>query len=352
MVQNELRPGDVMAKKKICVALQGGGAHGAFTWGVLDHLLEDGSLDIQAVSGTSAGAMNAAVMVDALKRGGPQHARERLEHFWHSISEAGDSIFKPGRMLPPILGPNSDWSPLALWTDMLSLVWSPYDNPFYENLLADVIEGELPDFDALNDPRTPYLFVCATNVRTNQRKIFLPGEHCVGALTASACLPSVFRSVEVNSEFYWDGGYMGNPALSPLRSPGLAADLLIVWVNPLHRPDLPTNARDILDRVNEVTFNATLVQEIEAIDAVNELKGDAKTDRLPFKRIRLHEIKDEPGLAALGHASKGNTDWDFLIGLRDIGRHAAKRWLKASFDDVGRKTTADMHRMLSCLETR
>ena len=340
-----------MAKKKICVALQGGGAHGAFTWGVLDRLLEEDSLEVQAVSGTSAGAMNGAVMVDALKRGGAKHARERLERFWHSISEAGDSIFKPGRMLPPALGANSDWSPMALWTDLLSLVWSPYDNPFYQNLLAGVIGEEIPDFGAINDHRTPHLFVCATNVKTNQRKIFGPGEHGVGALTASACLPTVFRSVEVDGEFYWDGGYLGNPALFPLRNPSLSADLLIVWVNPLNRPEVPTTARDILDRMNEVTFNATLVEEIEAIDAVNELKGGGSGIRSPYKRIRLHEIKDEPALAGLSHASKGNTDWDFLLELREAGRQAAKRWIKADLTHVGRRSTCDMHRILRRLES-
>jgi NTE family protein len=240
---------------------------------------------------------------------------------------------------------------MALWAEMLSIVWSPYDNPFYVNLLSDVIGAEIPDFDALNDDRTPHLFVCATNVKTNQRKIFGPGELGVGALTASACLPTVFRSVEVDGEFYWDGGYIGNPALFPLRSPSLSPDLLIVWVNPLNRSEVPTNARDILDRMNEVTFNATLVQEVEAIDAVNELKGSGKGVRSPYKRIRLHEIKDEPALADLSHASKGNTDWAFLLELRGYGRDAAKRWLKTHLTDVGRKPTVDMHRLLRCLES-
>src|SRR5437588_11028371 len=164
------------AAKTLNLALQGGGAHGAVTAGVLDRLLEEESLEIQAVSGTSAGAMNGALMVDALKRGGRQHAGERLERFWRSISEAGDNIFKPGRTLLPAFGPNSDWSPMALWSDVLSVVWSPYDNPFYVNVLAAVIGEELPDFSVLNDDRTPYLFVCAPNVTTNQRKIFRPGE--------------------------------------------------------------------------------------------------------------------------------------------------------------------------------
>jgi NTE family protein len=340
-----------MARKKICVALQGGGAHGAYTWGVLDRLLEDGTVEFEAVSGTSAGAMNGAVMVDALKRGGPQHARERLERFWRSISEAGDGVFKPGRMLPPAFGPNADWSPMALWSDMLSLVWSPYNNLFYRNVLADVISSELPDFAALNDHRTPHLFVCATNVKTNQRKVFGAGKLGIGALTASACLPTVFQSIEVDGEFYWDGGYMGNPALSPLRSPSLVPDLLIVWVNPMHRVAVPTDARDILDRQNEITFNAALVQEIETIDAVNELKGTRDSPRSAYKRIRLHEIKDDPALAQFGHASKSNTDWDFLLELREFGRQAAQEWIETKLKCVGVEKSADMRRLLSRLES-
>ena len=341
-----------MRRKKLCLALQGGGAHGAFTWGVLDRLLEEPSLEIEAVSGTSAGAMNGAILVDALKRGGAPHARDRLEAFWRSISEAGHAAFKPGRTLFPALGAGGDWSPVALWTEVLSLVWSPYDNPFYVNVLGDVLGAALPDFAALNDDRKPYLFVCATNVKTNRRKVFGAGELDVGALTASACLPTLFRAIEIGSDCYWDGGYLGNPALAPLRSPALSPDLLIVWVNPLHQPTLPTNARAIIDRLNEVTFNATLVQEIEAIDAINELKRHDTVDALPYKRIYLHEIKDEPRMAGLGYASKSDTDWEFLLELRDWGRAAAARWLETSLEAVGRETTADMHAMLRCLESR
>jgi hypothetical protein len=176
--------------------------------------------------------------------------------------------------------------------------------------------ARLPDFNALNDDRTPHLFVCATNVKTNQRKIFGPGELGVGALTASACLPTIFRSIEIDGDFYWDGGYLGNPALSPLRSPALTPDLLIVWVNPLDQPRVPTNARDILDRLNEVSFNATLVQEID-----DRCGQRAKPDRdrsARRERIRLHEIKDEPQLARLGTRAN-NTDWTFLLELRDFG---------------------------------
>src|SRR4051812_22253881 len=340
-----------MRKKTICLALQGGGAHGAFTWGVLDRLLEEASLEIQAISGTSAGALNGAILVDALKRGGRQHARARLEQFWSSISAAGHGVFKPGRMLLPAFGPASNWSPIAVWTEMLSLVWSPYDNPFYVNLLAEVIGAALPDFSVLNDDQSPHLFVCATNVKSNRRKIFGAGELDVDALTASSCLPTIFRSVDVKGNYYWDGGYMGNPALAPLRSPALAPDLLIVWINPLNQPNVPTNARAIVDRLNEITFNAALVQEIEAIDAVNELKGNNASHRSPYKRIHLHEIKDERNLAGLGFASKSNTDWAFLLELRDFGREAAERWLTTSFDAIGRKSTVDLHALLRCLES-
>ena len=340
-----------MRKRKLCLALQGGGAHGAFTWGVLDRLLEEESLEIQAVSGTSAGAINGAILVDALKRGGAKHARQRLQHLWHSISAAGNDVFKPGRTLAPGVAAVTGWSPLELWTEAVSLVWSPYDNPFYRNLLADLLAIQLPDCSALNDQRMPFLFACATNVRTTRRKIFGPGDLDVRALTASACLPTLFRSIEIDGEFYWDGGYLGNPALYPLRSPALASDILIVWVNPLNQASVPTNARAILDRINEVTFNATLVQEIEAIDAINELKTNADDPRSPYKHVHLHEIKDEPHLAALHYTSKFDTDWAFLLQLRDYGRAAARRWLETCFNLVGTRSTVDMHAMLRCLES-
>ena len=341
-----------MRKRKLCLALQGGGAHGAFTWGVLDRLLEEESLEIQAVSGTSAGAINGAILVDALKRGGAKHARQRLQHLWHSISAAGNDVFKPGRTLAPGVAAVTGWSPLELWTEAVSLVWSPYDNPFYRNLLADLLAIQLPDCSALNDQRMPFLFACATNVRTTRRKIFGPGDLDIRALTASACLPTLFRSIEIDGEFYWDGGYLGNPALYPLRSPALAPDILIVWVNPLNQASVPTNARAILDRINEVTFNATLVQEIEAIDAINELKTNADDPRSPYKLVHLHEIKDEPHLAALHYTSKFDTDWAFLLALRDYGRAAAQRWLETCFGLLGTLSTVDMHAVLRCLESQ
>ena len=340
-----------MRKRKLCLALQGGGAHGAFTWGVLDRLLEEESLEFEAVSGTSAGAINGAVLVDGLKRGGAAHARQRLQLLWRGIAAAGNDVFKPGRAMAPGVATVAGWSPLDLWTEAVSLVWSPYDNPFYRNVLADLLAAQLPDCAALNDERTPFLFACATNVRTTRRKIFGPGEIDVRALTASACLPTLFRAIEIDGEFYWDGGYLGNPALYPLRSPSLAPDVLIVWVNPLNQATVPTNARAILDRANEVTFNSALVQEIEAIDAINELKAKGDAASSPYKRVNLHEIKDEPHLAALHYTSKFDTDWPFLVQLRDYGRAAAQRWLETCFDRLGTRSTADIRGMLRCLES-
>jgi NTE family protein len=339
-------------RKRICLALQGGGAHGAFTWGVLDRLLEEESLAIEAVSGTSAGAMNGALLVDGLKRGGAGAARQRLEQFWRAVSQAGNDVFKPGRTMSPVFAPFAAWSPADVWAEVVSLVWSPYDNPFYRNALGDVLATELPDCTALNDARMPYLFACATDVLTNHRRIFGPGEITRDALLASACIPTLFRAVEIDGQFYWDGGYLGNPALYPLRSPALAADVLIVWVNPLHQSTVPTSARAISDRINEVTFNATLVQEIEAIDAINALKTDDDAQHSPYKRVRLHEIRDEPHLAKLDYASKFDTDWPFLLELRGYGREAANRWLASCLDDVGRSATADTQAMLRCLEAR
>ncbi|HUK36627.1 MAG TPA: patatin-like phospholipase family protein, partial [Vicinamibacterales bacterium] len=311
--------------KTICLALQGGGSHGAFTWGVLDRLLEEESIDIQAVSGTSAGAMNAAVLTDALKSGHRHTARLRLEAFWRCISDAGSGVFRPGRMVVPGVGGNQDWSPIAVWSEMVSLVWSPYDNPFYDNLLAGVVTESLPDFDAINDARTPYTFICATDVRTNQRKIFGPGEITADSLLASACLPTLFRAVDVNGHTYWDGGYLGNPALEPLRSPALAPDLVIVWVNPLYEQDIPTNARAIQNRLNEITFNAALVGEMREIEAINELRP--RTAGAPYKHVRLHQISDQRYMSKLGYVSKTNTDWTFLTELRGVGRATAERWL-------------------------
>ena len=341
-----------MRRKRICVALQGGGAHGAFTWGVLDRLLQEPQLEIEAVSGTSAGAMNGAVLVDGLKRGGANLARERLEALWRSVSAAGSATFRPGRRFVPAFTVPLGWAAFAPWSDALSLVWSPYDNPFYRNLLVDVLRDVLPRMDALNDSAMPYLFVCATNVRTNERKIFRAGELDVAALTASACLPTLFRTVHVGRDAYWDGGYLGNPALLPLRSPALSPDLLLVWVNPLARPDVPTSARAIQDRINEITFNASMVQEIEAIDAINVLKDAAGGGDLPFKRVRLHEIKDDPHMAGLDLASKLDTSWPFLQELRDFGRHAAQRWIHAHLDDVGHTATADVQGVLRCVRGR
>ena len=342
-------------KKRLSLALQGGGSHGAFTWGALDRLLEDADVEIDAVSGTSAGALNGAVLANALKTGSRTSAREALERFWRSVSEAGNRVFKPGRVMAiPPAGWNVDSSPLTILEEMVALVWSPYDNPFYRNVLEDLIQKAIPDFTALNREGAPRLFVCATEVKTNERKIFAAGEISVKALAASACLPNLFQAVEVNGQFYWDGGYMGNPALSPLLAKELPSDIAIVWINPLQQTELPLRAREIIDRLNDVTFNSVLVQEIKGVETVNTMleRGVLRDPEEKYKSIYLHTIADEENLRPLGYASKRTTDWQFLQSLRDLGRAAADKWLRTEREKIGRRPSADVKEILSRLGSR
>jgi NTE family protein len=319
-------------RKTITLALQGGGSHGAFTWGVLDRLLEEPALDIEAISGTSAGAINGALLAYGLMMGGPDSAKKSLHEFWRSVSESGESVFNPSRYVRDWPGINS----LApIWDDVLSHIWSPYDNPLYRNLLEPLLAAAI-DFEHLRRCEKPKVFVCATNVKTNERKIFGPTELTPNALLASTCVPSLFRAVEVDGEYYWDGGYMGNPALAPLLT--FCQDMLIVEVNPLRRDEVPMKAHHILDRLNEITFNAALVQELNVINTINKMieKGDLVVNT-GYKPIRFHTIGAEGEMSELGHSSKLNTDWEFLRRLHSLGRESAGAWLADSegFAKVG-----------------
>jgi NTE family protein len=325
--------------KPITLALQGGGSHGAFTWGVLDRLLEEPALDIEAISGTSAGAINGALLTYGLMTGGPDAAKKSLHEFWHSVSEAGESVFNPSRYV-------RDWpgieSLAPIWDDVLSHIWSPYDNPVYRNSLEPLLTAAI-DFEQLRHCEKPKLFVCATNVKTNERKIFEPAELSANALLASACLPSLFQAVEVDGEYYWDGGYMGNPALGPLLA--LCQDMLIVEVNALRRDEVPMRPHQILDRLNEITFNAALVQEINVINAINRMiESGALVVNTGYKPIRFHTISAEGEMSALGHSSKMNTDWEFLRRLHTLGRESASAWLEDSegFAKVGLSASCDV----------
>jgi NTE family protein len=331
------------ATKVINLALQGGGAHGAFTWGVLDRLLEDGRLTMGGISGTSAGAINAAVVADGYLKGGRDGARQALDDFWRVLSEA--SSFSPLRstLFDQLRTDwNMDQSPNYIFFDLLSRLLSPYElNPFNLNPLRDILI-ETIDFDALRHNDQIQLFITATNVRSGKVRVFDTDEISVDVLLASACLPLLFKAVEIDGDFYWDGGYMGNPAIFPLVYNCESPDIVIVQVNPLSRPEVPTSARDILNRINEISFNSTLMREMRAVATVSKFIKAGALDEERYKDIHVHVIEDEAEMRVLGSSSKMNADFRFLTFLRDLGRSAAGRWIEAVYKDVGVRSSIDV----------
>jgi NTE family protein len=334
-------------EKPVNLALQGGGAHGAFAWGVLEKLLEDGRLTIEAMSATSAGAMNAVVAAYGLSIGGPDGAREKLEEFWRRISNAGQ-LYSPVRSFPwehwlQGSGPNSEFSPAFFVFQAMTHVFSPYQiNPFNFNPLKDVL-NEVVDFDRLAKcNKAPRLFLSATNVRTGKIKLF--GNEAVSAdvVLASACLPYVFHAVEIDGEHYWDGGFMGNPAIFPLIYNRGSKDVILVHINPIERKRLPRTAAEIFNRMNEISFNSSLMREMRAVAFVTTLIDDNVLDRDKYSRMFIHSIRDDAAMAELGVATKLNPDWDFLCRLRDSGRAKAAEWLDGNLDKVGQCSTVDL----------
>jgi NTE family protein len=332
--------------KRVNLALQGGGAHGAFGWGVLDKLAEDGRLDIEGLSATSAGSMNAVVYAYGKTTGGLDGARAALENFWRNISEAG-RLYSPVRLAPweQALGIAIEYSPAYMLFQSVTRALSPYQfNPFGFNPLREVLAKSV-DLDAVHACTCVELFVCATSVRTGQPRIFRNREVTLDAVMASACLPFLFQAVEIDGEHYWDGGYMGNPALYPLIYKTQSRDIVIVHINPIVRPQLPTTPLEIEDRLNEITFNSSLLREFRAIAFVSKLieEGwlkDEYRDRL--KHVLIHSIRADEAMCGLGVASKLNTDWKFLCDLRDRGRATAAAWLDENFDHLGHHATVDL----------
>jgi NTE family protein len=328
-------------EKRIELALQGGGAHGAYTWGVLDRVLEDDGIAIAAISGTSAGAMNAVVMADGLVRDGRAGARAALERFWRAVSDA--ARFSPVRRSPldRLLGRWSlDTSPGFIAMDLLSRLASPYDlNMFDVNPLRDVLQANV-DFDNVNACAATKLFVTATNVRTGLPRTFRQGEISVDAVMASACLPSLYKAVEIDGEPYWDGGYVGNPALYPLVDESDCRDLVIVQINPIRSDTLPTSAAEIQNRLNEITFNSALIKELRAITLLRRLIEAEGLETERYRDMRLHRIGGE-GLEHLSASSKLNAEWAFLTHLRELGRSAAGAWLARHRDAIGQRSTFD-----------
>lgn len=334
-------------KKRINLGLQGGGAHGAFTWGVLDRLLEEENLDIDAVSGTSAGAMNAAVLADGMARNGRLGAKEHLANFWKRISEAGEHSFLQRMPWDRMMyGWNMDSSPPAAVFDMMTRMFSPYEmNPSDFHPLRDVL-AEFVDFSNLNENPAMKLFINTTNVSTGKVRVFETGELTVEVLLASACLPFLFKAIEIDGEFYWDGGYMGNPAIFPLIYGSGAPDVVVVQINPFTRTKEPRTAREILDRVNEISFNSSLMREMRVISFVRKIVEDEGLDPDKYKRLNVHFISAEEEMRDLGVTSKLNAEWDFLLFLHDLGRKTADSWIEANYDSLNVRSTIDLARFV------
>jgi NTE family protein len=327
------------------LALQGGGAHGAFTWGVLDRLLEEPNLDFEGIVATSAGAMNAAVMTYGLIEGGREGAQRALTNFWRRVSHA--AAFSPLQPTPldRLTGNRSlEHSPPYILLDLVTRLMSPYQfNPLDINPLRGVLQQSM-DFEALRSSRCKLkLNICATNVRTGKVKVFDNDEITCDAVMASACLPFLFRAVEIGEDAYWDGGYMGNPAIFPLIYGCDSPDVLIVHINPMARPELPRTATEIMNRINEISFNSSLMREMRAIDFVTKLIDGGSKCSLELKRMLIHSISADDIMLGLGVASKLNADWEFLTDLRDAGRQRADAWLSAHFDHIGKQSTIDIH---------
>jgi NTE family protein len=329
--------------KSVNLALQGGGAHGAFGWGVLDRLLEEEALSFDGVSATSAGAMNAVLLADGLAAGGRDGAREALARFWRKVANA--ALFSPLQptMFDRLLHNHSmETSPAFMMFDIMTRLYSPYElNPFNHNPLRKTLE-DVVDFERLSRESPVRLFLSATNVRTGKVRIFKTADISADAVLASACLPFIFRSVEIEGEPYWDGGYMGNPALFPLIYDCDSRDIVVVHINPIMRSETPKTARDILNRINEISFNSSLMREMRAISFVTRLIDDGVIGDGSMKRMLIHSIDDEDFMRKLGVSSKLNPDWEFLTHLRDVGRASAEAWLEENYAHLGARSTVDI----------
>ena len=343
--------------KSINLALQGGGAHGAFTWGVLNRLLNE-DVEIEAISATSAGAMNAAAFKRGWVEGGKDGARARMASFWKTI---GDSSTTTPSMIDnwiALAGPFAgivretlDKNPFAPTMSDLIQSWSPYlSNPMNINPLRKIVE-ELYDDQKMHGSIGPKLFINATNVRTGKVKVFTGKELNADAILASACLPTFFQAIEIPDlktgklEAYWDGGFSGNPALFPLIYNADALDILIVHINPLHREELPKTRAEIENRINEVSFNSSLLRELRNIEFVERLIKAGKVQDNEMKALRIHSLSDDKTMTELGVDSKNFTDNVMLEKLHDRGFEAMDRFVHAHWNDIGSRSSCDLRAM-------
>ena len=348
------------AKKTVNLALQGGGAHGAFTWGVLDRLLEEEALEFEGISATSAGAMNAAAMKSGLLEGGREGARQALDDFWRSISRINPGVPNPLLEWVRAFHPSTENLADAIeagasWGvgDSLTRMFSPYDlNPFNINPLRRLLTEQL-HFDQVCNAEPPHLFICATNVRTGKGRVFRGEEISSDAILASTCLPSLFQAVEIEDpttgrmESYWDGGFTGNPALWPLFYETAARDVVIVHINPLERDEAPRSAREIISRTNEISFNSALLGELRAVSFVRRLISEGKIAEGAMKDVLVHSIIDDATMNKLGAATKMVADWQLMEHLKQAGREAGERFLREDWANLGERPSVDLHALYS-----
>jgi NTE family protein len=339
-------PSSARQDRTINLALQGGGAHGAFAWGVVDRLLDESDIGFEGLSGTSAGAVNAVVLAHGLMNGGRRGGQAALEDFWRRCSEAGN-VFSPLHPLPELALPGMDALRSATFSmfDTLTRTFSPYEfNPFDINPLRDLLSDAV-DFDALRKRCDVKLFLSATNVRTGRVKVFKTKEASVDVVMASACLPFLYKAVEIDGQHYWDGGYMGNPVLFPFFYECESRDVMIVHINPMERHDLPMSAPEILNRINEISFNSSLIDEMRAINFVTRLIEQdwlKEEHKNRLKHILVHSVRSDSALENLEVSSKFDVRWSFLTDLRDRGRAEAEAWLAANRGSIGKRSTVDL----------
>jgi NTE family protein len=330
-------------RKPINLALQGGGSHGAFAWGVLDRILEDDRIVIEGIVGTSAGAMNAAVTAYGLTLRGNEGARSALRRFWETVAEKGASSVMQPSWIDRLMSPGSlDYSPGWIMMDNLSRMLSPYQlNPMNFHPLRDILSEQI-DFEMLRNSDKVKLFVGASNVRTNRLRVFAQGEISIDAVLASACLPFMFHAVEIHGEYFWDGGYMGNPPLFPIIYNCTSPDVVLIMINPIQIEQVPKSAQSILDRINTLSFNSSLMREMRAINFVNRLVDRGFNEGGRLRKMLIHCIDSEEEMRQLSVSSKLNAGADFLAWLFGLGRKRGDAFLREHFDKIGKESSTSI----------
>lgn len=342
----------LQGRKTINLALQGGGAHGAFTWGAMDRLLDEPLLDIEGVSGTSAGAMNALMLKSGIVDGGREGAKQRLDTFWGEVRAQAKRSVNPVTDWVALFSNNAARiadaairSPFYFASDTMGRAFSPYDwNPLNINPLRDLLD-DLIDWKTVCKSCAPYMFVSATNVRSGRIKVFHDHELSVDVVLASACLPNLFQAVEIGGQHYWDGGFMGNPALYPLFKECAAPDTVIVHVNPIERDDLPMRADEIQNRINEISFNSSLMRELRSLGRIMELIASGELVSTTERRLYIHSIRDDETMAKLNVATKIVPEPELFDFLKQAGRHAADRFLREHWSRIGNESSLDLRDM-------